>query len=174
MAGATDLYDLCAEWLATCEAAVATAPGGPISYAFVSPGAPALDCGPQLAVWVGGPGEADTLPLIPPLSPGHRTTVTGAVHLINLTCTVVRCVPGLGENGELPTSAEQNAASQETLGDLWAIWAFTRQRHRNGALFAGLHDRELYLDPAFALPIHGLFGGWNIGIRVQLDGYKIS
>lgn len=171
MAGATDLFDLCHEWLSTCVDAVATAPGGPLDYAFVSPGAPALDC-EQLVVWAGGPSEADTLPLIPPLSPGHRTTVQGALHLINITCTVVRCVPTLDNNGRLPSVADVEAASQRTMGDLWAIWNFTRRRHGDGLLFTGLHDRELFMDPAYPLPLNGGLGGWQIPIRVQLDGYR--
>lgn len=172
MAGPTDLYDLLAEWLEACKDAVATAPGGPIEYAFVSPGAPAIDC-EELAVWAGGPAEADTLPLIPPLSPGHRATVQGAVHLVNMTCTVTRCAPTLDKNGRLPSIAVVEASAAETLGDVWAIWNVTRKRHAAGTLFTGLHDRELFLDPAFPLPLSGAFGGWNISIRVQLDGYRL-
>lgn len=171
MAGPGDLYDLAAEWLVCCEAAVATAYGGAISYAYVSPGPPPLDC-EELVVWAGGPAEANTAPLSPPLAPGFRDTVQGAVHLINLTCTVVRCVPGLNEHGRLPSVAELEDTARQTLGDVWAIWNETRQRHRGGTLFASNYARELFLEPAFPIPPDGGFAGWQVPIRVQLNGYR--
>lgn len=170
MAGPGDLYDLAAEWLAVCVDAVATAPGGPISYAFVSPGSPPLDC-EMLAVWAGGPIEAETEPLRPPLSPGFRIEKYGAVHLVNLLCCVVRCSPVGDERGNAPTIAQYQATAAETLGDVWAIWNWTRQRKRDGTLFPSAHDRELFLEPAYPLPIQGGLAGWQIPIRVQLDGY---
>ncbi len=123
MGAVSDLYDLAAEWLAACGDAAASAPGGPIPYAFVSPGLPALDC-ELLAIWAGGPVEAETSPLTPPLEPGFRTTVQGAVHLINLTACVVRCSP-VGNGKQPPLATAYDLASQETLGDVWAIWNTT-------------------------------------------------
>jgi hypothetical protein len=170
VAGPADLYDLAAEWLAACELAVASAPGGAIAYAFVAPGSPALDC-ELLAVWAGGPIEAETAPLSPPLAPGHRDTVQGAVHLVNLTCCVVRCSPVGDDQGRAPSAAEYEAVARQTMGDVWAIWNFTRQRHRDGSLFASGHQREVFLEPAYPLPIQGGLAGWQVPIRVQLDGY---
>lgn len=170
MAAASDLYDLAAEWLTACGDAVASAAGGPIPYAFVAPGMPPLDC-ELLAIWAGGPAEAETAPLTPPLAPGFRTTVQGAVHLVNITCCVVRCSPVGDDRGNPPTPVQYDAAAQETMGDVWAIWNTTRKRHAAGTLFASEHCRELFLDPAYALPIVGGLAGWQIPIRVQLDGY---
>src|SRR6266705_1969139 len=94
MSGPNDLFDICSEWLAACEAAVAPTEGGPIPRSFVSPGPPAWDCCPQLTVH-GGYAIADTLPLIPVLGPGHRSTDQGGVVLVPLVATVLRCVPTL-------------------------------------------------------------------------------
>jgi len=170
MAGPTDLFNLAAEWLAVCTAAVASAPGGPISYSFVSPGSPPLDC-PMIVVWAGGPVEAATQPLTPPLSPGFRADKYDSYDLVNLLCCVVRCSPVGDDRGNAPSAAEYEAAAQATMGDVWAIWNWTRQRKREGALFPSTHDRELFLEPAYPLPIQGGLAGWQIPIRVQLDGY---
>lgn len=172
MGAATDLFGICAEWLAVCEAAVATAPGGAIARAYVSPGPPVLDCAPQLTVHPGGPAEADTFPLQPSLGPAHRDQVSGSVHMIALTAIVVRCVPTLENDGGLPTIASMEAAANEIHGDLWAIWNFTRDRRQDGSLFASPSNRrELFFDAAFPLVPSGGLGGWQIPIRVQLGGY---
>jgi hypothetical protein len=171
---ASDLFDLALEWKAVCLEAVASTVGGAIAHAFVSPGPPSLDCLPQLSVYPGAPvGEADTSPLSPPLAPGERDRVTGSLHLVNLTCVVVRCIPTLGEGGELPSPSAIEAAARETSEDVWAIWNFTRTRHREGTLFASPSGaREVFLDPAFPIPPGGGAGGWQIPIRVQLGGYS--
>jgi hypothetical protein len=168
---ATDLYNLAAEWLATCVDAVTSTPGGAIPYAFVSPGNPPLDC-ELLAVWAGGPIEAETAPLNPPLTTGNRDTVQGAVHLVNLTCCVVRCSPVGDDRGRPPSAAAYDAAAQQTMADVWAIWNFSRTRHRDGILFPSTHRREFWLEPAYSIAISGGLAGWQVPIRVQLDGYR--
>lgn len=170
---ASDLFDLALEWKAVCLEAVASTVGGAIAHAFVSPGPPSIDCVPQLSVYPGSPiAEADTSPLSPPLSQGQRDHLTGTVHLVNLTCVVVRCIPTVEEDGALPEPAKIEAAAKETSEDVWAIWNFTRTRHREGTLFASPSGtRELILDPAFPIPPGGDSGGWQIPLRVQLGGY---
>lgn len=178
MAGPTDLYSLCAEYLAACKTAVASTPGGPITRAFVCPGVPAWDCCPQLTVHAGGPAEADTLPLQPPLAPGERPAVQGAVHLVNMTATVLRCTPTLEEDGQnliLPSEAALEAAAVETLSDVWAIWATVRGLYRAGTLFAtDAGRRELFFDPAVPVRPAGGCAGWEIQIRVALGGYTVT
>lgn len=174
MAGVDDLYDLSVEYLGACEEAVATAPGGPIARSFVSPGLPALDCLPQLAVYVGGPVEAETRLTGPQLAAGRRPDDTGAVHLIALTCVVARCVPVIREGSNaFPTPAQMNAASQEVIADVWAIWNWVRAAYREGLIFTRPDGerRELYFDPAVPLGISGGAGGWMVPIRTALDGY---
>lgn len=165
-----DLFSAATELLAACEAAIATAPGGAIARAFVSPGLPALDCCPQLTVHAGGPGEADTQPLTTPLQPGHRVSQTALVNLIQFTITVVRCSP----SEAIPPAAALQASAEETFGDLWALWNVLKQEHRAGNLFdaeAGPGSRELFFDPAIPLNPQGGCAGWLVPLRVSLGGY---
>lgn len=158
-----------------CEDAVSTTIGEAINRAYVSNGAPAFDCPPQLTVHAGGPAEADTAPLSPPLAPGQRASVTGAVHLVNITATVIRCAPIVDDRGEAPSASAIETSANEVLQDVWAIWNFTRKKHRANLLFASPSGRrELILDPAISVPTEGGAAGWSIPIRVQLDGYEVS
>lgn len=170
MAGAaTDLYDLCGEYLQACIDALAGAPGGPIDRAFVSPGPPAWDCPEQLTVHAGGPVIGDTMPLSPPLQTGHRIEETGTLNLVTMTATVLRCSPSVSGRG-MPSPVELDAAAQNTLGDVWAIWNFLVSRKRSEALW-GPKTRELILDPAVVLNPAGGTAGWQLQIRVHLGGY---
>lgn len=169
---ATALFDLCAEYLAACVDAVAGTPGGPITRAYVSPGNPAFDCPPQLTVHAGGPVEADTLPLSPILMPGERTHVQGAVFLAQMTATVIRCTPTIDDNLRFPPATALEESANEILADVWAIWNFCRTAVRDGELFFRESTRrEVFFDPAVPVPIEGGSAGWQIPIRVQLDGY---
>lgn len=173
---ATDLYDLCREYLEACEEAVAAAPGGAIARSFVSPGLPSFDCAPQLTVHAGGPAEADTKLTAPMLNPGHRTDIMGVVNLVTMTATVIRCVdPVESVNGKIifPSAASLDGSSQIVNADLWAIWNHVRTRYRAGTLFSAAtgRKRELFFDPAVSLTPQGGTAGWEIQIRVELDGY---
>jgi hypothetical protein len=176
VSGPSDLYDLCSDYLAACEQAVATTDGGAIARSFVSPGPAAIDCPDQLAVWSGGPLEADTAPLSPPLQLGRRASPgeSGhAVHLVNLTCLVTRCAPTVKSGGEMPNPAELEAAGKQHLQDVWAIWNVVRALYRAGAVFTrddGI-QRELFFDGAIPLLPQGTAMGWQVPIRVQIDGY---
>lgn len=172
---ATDLFDLAAELLTAAETAIAGSPGGPIDRAFVSPGLPSLDCCPQLTVHVGGPAEGDTTPLNTTLQPGHRTSQTALVNLVQLTITVVRCCPGPTDSHPIPSAASIQAAAEQTYADLWALWNELRAAHRAGTLFAadaGPGSRELFFDAAFPLNPQGGCAGWLVPMRVSLGGYS--
>lgn len=171
---ATDLYDLLNEYLGACHAALADTPGGQIDRRYVSPGIPAWDCPEQLTVHAGGPAEADTLPSAPVLVQGRRSDVTAAVNLIAMTATVLRCVPVSQKNGQPPAAAALDAAARETTSDVWAIWNHLRSRVRAKSIFltASGDVRELILDPAAAVLTQGGAAGWQIQIRVALDGYR--
>lgn len=175
MSGVNDLYQAASDYLAACEQAVASAPGGPIARSFVSPGVPAIDCAPQLAVYVGGPIEADTRPLSPPLVLGRRAEPggAGAVHLVNLTCVVARCVDTLTDDGSFPSASALEANAVDTIGDVWAIWNVVRALYRAGLIFTRPDGerRELYFDGAIPLVTSGGAGGFQIPVRVQIDGY---
>lgn len=177
MAGAVgDLYALLVEYLDVCDEAVASSPGGAIPRSFVSPGLPAFDCCPQLTVHAGGPILADTVPLDPPLAIGQRAHLEASVHLINMTATVIRCVPTLTDDGDViqaPPAAGLEVAAEQIAGDVWAIWNVLRRRVREGSAFAdtGSRRREVFFDPAILVPVLGGCGGWQVPIRVQLGGY---
>jgi hypothetical protein len=169
-----DLYDLCSEYLNACGLAVEATVGGAIERAFVSAGPPVIDCIPQLSVHPGAASEGDTAPLSPPLQAGHRDRQGGAVHLVSMTCLVIRCAATTEDNSP-PELADLERAARETAEDLWAIWNLVRAHHRDGTLFSSPSgSRELFLDPAFPLPPGGLAVGWQIPIRVALGGYTPS
>ncbi|MFL5309680.1 MAG: hypothetical protein ACJ79H_04410 [Myxococcales bacterium] len=176
--GPLDLYALCREWLDVCELAVASTPGGAIARSFVSPGMPAWDCPPQLTVHAGGPAEADTLPLQPPLAPGMRPSTAGSVHIINMTATVLRCSPTVkqaGKSFKLPSPAALEATARECDADVWALWAWTRRAYQAGFLFPSEdRRRELFFDPAVPVRTAGGASGWEIQIRVALGGYRLT
>lgn len=174
MAGTVDdLYDLAVEYLNACAAAVATAPGGAIARAFVSPGLPALDCVPQLSVYVAAPVEADTQTATPQLAGGLRVDRQGNVHLASLVAVVARCSPTMNGSNQFPTPGQLNAASREVLGDVWAVWNHVRAQYRANMIFTRPDGqrRELWFDPAVPLAISGGAAGWSVPIRVELDGY---
>lgn len=177
---ATDLFDLCKEYLDACSEAVTQAPGGPIDRAYVSPGPPSWDCCPQLTVHAGGPAEGDTAPLSPPLQAGHRPAV-GIVNLVTMTATVLRCVPTLEEGDGFirwPDPAAIEAAASDTCADVWTIWNHLLTKKRAGTIFVGTDgdpdQREMFLDPAVALNASGGCAGWQLQIRVQLGGYRTA
>jgi hypothetical protein len=173
--GPEDLQALALEFLAACSEAVALAPGGPIGRVLVSPGPPAFDCPEQLSVHVGGP-------VIAPLEPtgfggGQRDQLGRVVHLVQLTCTVLRCAPTLTNAGAgkwvPPTAAALTECAAITNGDLWSIWNHVRKLHREGSLFAdsGERRREVDWQPAVSVPSQGASAGWQVGVVVRLDGY---
>lgn len=141
---------------------------------FVVAGPPAWDCPEQLTVHVGGPQIAETAAGGATLAPGHRIVTTGTLTLVSMTATILRCVPvASADDGEItfPSPADQQAAAAVLNADLWAIWNFLVDRKRTGQLF-GPAEREFVLDPASALNPQGGVAGWQIPIRVRLDGYK--
>lgn len=178
MAGPNDLYLLAEELLTNAAAALQDAPAGPIDAraTAVWPGLPSYDCLPALYVHVGGASVGDTYPLQPPLQPMQRIRYGDMVELVQLTITVLRCVPvieGTGQTLLLPLPADINAAAQEVLGDLWAIWNYLKNAYRAGTLFASESNRrEFAFDPAIPVRTSGGAGGWEIPVRVQLGGYS--
>lgn len=179
MAGAvSDLYDLAHEWLEVCSEAVTATFGGAISRAFVCDPPPAFDCCPQLTVHLGGPSEADTVPQSPPLIVAERANFVPNMNLVAMTATVVRCNATAGDNGEeilLPDPADIELVARATSEDVWAIWNYTKQRHRENVLFSSrTQRRELFLDAPVAVAAQGGCSGWTLPIRVQVDGFSPS
>lgn len=173
----SDLYAAAAELLKASEDAVLHyAPGGAIDRAYVSPGPPAWDTAPQLTVHAGGPAQADTAPMAPPLQPAHRVTQQGSVNLVTFTITVLRCAATMPERGgvaSFPTVPALNADAYATLGDLWAIWNHLATLKRAEALYPPKR-REMFFDPAVAVNTSGGIAGWQLQIRVELDGFATT
>jgi len=168
--GSSDLYAAAQEFLVGCWNALADTPDGSPSCYYISPGPPAWDMCPCLIVHASGPQQADTFPLVPALAPGHRPNVQGLVNLVTLTATILRCIPTVGENGELPDPTDVEAAAQQTYADLWAVHNHIVRGKRNGTIFPP-DTREMLVDPAVSVVTQGGCGGWQYTIRVQLDGY---
>jgi hypothetical protein len=173
VAGPGDLFDLAGQLLEACQDALEFAPAGPIDYAFISPGPPAWDAVPMLAVYAGSAAEADTAPLQPPLQPSHRIDAVGVVPMVTLTAVVLRPAPTLADDGQVPVApppAEITMVARDTLGDLWAIWNYLASRKRDGTLWPP-HTREFLFDPAVPVNQQGGAAGWQIQLKVHLGGY---
>lgn len=167
--GPDDLFDLCEEYLEACVSAL----GSDVpDRRFVNYGPPAWDCPEQLTVHAGGPVVADTLPLQPSLEPAHRAAVQGMVNMVSLTATILRCVPMIEEDGDAPSPQDIEVASRQTCSDVWAIWNWLVSKKADGTLFPPRESRELFIDPAVAVNPQGGAAGWQITVRVQLDGYR--
>lgn len=169
--GPDDLYLLCEELLDAAASAVALARGGAIDRTFVSAGSPAFDCINQLTVHAGGPVIGDTLPLQPPLQPMHRIEMGMQVNLVQMTVTVIRCAAAVsGQSNVLPSKLALGHVAAITMADVWAIWNWISTHKRAQTLF-GPSRREVALDPAYAIQTQGGAAGWQVPVRVQLDGF---
>jgi hypothetical protein len=168
------LSDYAAELLVACETALATTDGGFDKFrSYVSPGAPALDCCPQLTVHVGGLSLDQTSPTTPVTAPGHKLTTTGQLILATLVITVARCVPLSEENRQiitLPTPASLTAVADLIDQDIWAIWNTVANMARAGELFGG-RCPALYFDPPVPLTTEGGCAGWTMSVRAAISGY---
>lgn len=176
MSDSTDLHAAAQALLLACIDALdqETDEGSP-ERRFVSPGVPPWDCPEQLTVHVGGPYIAETnAGRGGPLTPGHRIADAGVLTLVQMTVTILRCLPTVTSEGdviEFPAPADLDAAAAVVNRDLWAIWNFLVDRKRTGELFGG-DCREFSLDPASSIGSQGGAGGWQIPVRVHLGGYR--
>lgn len=155
------------ELLGIANAGLAATSGGEISRAFVSAGLPALDCVPQLTVHVANTGTLPTRPL-GPLDDGHGRSY-GLVRTVTFWITVARCAPVMGEKGQPPPMAAQQAIAAMVDEDIWAIVNAVYQADREGSLFDGacsevFHEGGTPLDPA------GGSLGWIIRMRCSIQG----
>jgi len=175
--GPEALYALASEYLVACAAGLALTPGGEPDYQAIWPGPPSFDCASSsLLVYVGAANVADTYPLQPPLQPMQRISTTGQVDLIALTAVVLRCVPGIEDDGQnllLPSTDKISAAAAICYADLWGVWNYLKNQFRAGLLFASQSNRrEFQFDPAIPVQSQGGVAGWSIPIRIQLGGYS--
>lgn len=159
------------EFFEACVEALRDTPAGPPDCAYIAEGPPPWDACPCLIVWAGGPATADTLPLQPMLSPGHRAESQGMVNLVSITATVLRCSTLFDDSGHPPQPAQHAAVAEQTSADVWAIRNHVRAAKKAETLFAP-RSRELFFDPTVAVNPMGGCAGWQIPFRVTLDGYN--
>lgn len=179
MPGPTLLFEALENLLAVTLAALDTIPtfdaslDGAPGCAYIAPGPPPWDTYPCVIAYTSGPAVADTFPLQPSLSPGHRTTRHGEVNLVAMSVVVLRCA--WEPSDEAPDTIDGDAitrSARQSSADLWAALSGIRQAKREERLFAP-EDREFFIDPTVAVNQQGGAVGWQVNLRTQLDGYSI-
>ena len=167
--GPQDLFDLCQELLDACVESLDTiptfAPGleGAPERSFVSPGASVDDCCPQLTVWAQVVGES-------PNSPGSfrgKSAVDGQINVLSLVARITRCLP---TQGDPPPTTDLQAAAEQINADGWALWNHLYNMVRAEQLF--MLCGEVFWDGLRSIVPSGGCGGWNLILRVELDGYE--
>ena len=165
--GPEDLQALCVELLDACVESLNTIPlfapglGGAPERSYISPGQSADDCCPQLTVWAQAVGES-------PRSPGTfrgKSALDGQINLVSLVARVLRCVPG-----EAPGDPEDlQAVAEQVNADGWALWNHLFNMVRADELFSVCG--EVFWDGLRSVTPSGGCGGWQLFLRVELDGY---
>lgn len=160
---AVEILEAAADSLDEIPDADATLDGAPTRQ-VVSPGIPADDCCPQLAVWVDPIG---------PLPAQRETRMAAWITAPTFFVTVTRCQPVAELNGTeivLPDAAAVTAAAEQHNADGWALWNGLHEAVRQQRILAAC-DKALF-DPATARDPSGGCGGWTIAIRVTVPGYE--
>ena len=169
--GPEDLQALCQEFLDACVEALDTIPvfapglGGAPERSYISPGQSADDCCPQLTVWAQAVGES-------PRSPGTfrgKSASDGQVNVISLVARILRCVP-TGNSGDPPAVDDMQDAAEQINADGWALWNHLYNMVRADQLF--MLCGEVFWDGLRSITPSGGCGGWNLFLRVELDGYE--
>lgn len=179
MPGPGDLHALSLELLAATEEALDTIPAyeptlnGAPDRSFVSPGQPAMDCCEQLAVQPRLVGEAATTPAG---LPAGRRFVHGSLNHVSYSIFISRCIPTIIEssagNISFPAADALTDSSAQLEADVWAIWNHLPRLAAADA-FLTLCG-ELFMDAAQSLLPQGGCGGWEIQVRIRLDGYDAT
>jgi hypothetical protein len=141
--------------------------GGAPERAFVSAGAPALDCCDQLTVHIQDIREAPTQPL--ELGAGTRHKQNFWVNLIRFQVTITRCAD---LNAVPPSEAVLEAVAEQTDADGWALWNLLHNMvaARPPLLFSLCE--QVYFDGLSAITPSGGCYGWVLTIRGEIDGYQ--
>jgi len=167
--GPEDLQDLLQEFLDACVEALDTIPlvapglGGAPERQYISPGQSVDDCCPQLTVWAQAVNES-------PLSPGStrgKSATDGQINTIALIARIIRCVETKGDPPPMASLAE---SAEQINADGWALWNHLYNLVRSGDLFSVCS--EVFWDGLRSINPSGGCGGWNLLIRVELDGYQ--
>lgn len=155
--------------LDTAEAALATASGGPVTQAWMSPGMPAFDVQCDfVAVWEGAAAFASSGGI--PASQQFRTGPRITIHALNVTTG--RCL-ATGVGGRPPTVAQKTADAVKHMEDGQALWNGVSAEIAAGELFGGTCS-QITLQGMVAYTPQGGVGGWNLTVAVQIDGYPVT
>lgn len=174
MGGINDTYELCSDFLAAAELALSLTDAGTPERAYVSPGAPAFDCCPQLTVHGFQLSEDATTPQGGPLGYAKRVVTTGAL-LYAVVVTVIRCIPTIGGDAQNPVLPDPNAleaAGQAVNQDVWALWNHLSKEIRDGRLSE--RCKGAYRDGATAIAPQGGCAGWALQWRVPINGADLG
>jgi hypothetical protein len=142
---------------------------------YVATGIPVIDC-EQAVVWISKISETNAREdEIGELGIGARGR-TGRVNFVTMTVMVARCIPVAAENKSgrvfAPTVEALAAASEQTDADAWVLWCGLNAARRD-ARIADVCDAVAFGDGTALTPSGG-FGGWQIPISVQLQGYRVD
>ena len=167
------MYDLAVDFLDAITLAMETTPAGAPDASYIVLGEPAWasSCA-QAVVQIGMLGEGATSPSSPPEATGQRFE-RGRVNLVTLVGYAMRCQPileGNGQNVQLPTTADLQAAAKKGYEDGWAIWNYITRLLRKDELFEGPCSIDHFDGGTPFTPEAGL-GGWKFVMRVELQGY---
>ncbi len=173
MGDALDLWDASQRLLEVSTETLATlvAHGlrGAPARRYVAAGLPAFDC-EQLVVWTQGLSEELTNPLAPQPATGSRPKARGRINLVNFEVSVVRCIATLSGN-QVPTVDQEEAGAEQILADGWALWNRLFGLAMRNELFGGDVCQVRRMQSSHPVDPAGGFGGWNIVIQTEVDGY---
>lgn len=178
--GALALHDAAEAFLEAAADALDTLPSespllaGTPARRYVSAGTPAIDCD-QLVVWAPTIDEDGTLPSGILLETGARG-MAGRVNFPQLNVMIVRCIPAVREDRQgraiIPEATALGAAGMQTNADAWVLWCGINAARKAGR-FNDLCS-AVSVGRATALTPSGGYGGWQLPIFVQLDGYRVE
>lgn len=179
MPGPTDLHTQAVEILDAAVAALDTIPlydpalDGAPDRAFVSPGAPSIDCCPgggQLTVHVDRLADAFVKSGLEQgkLRPGKKNHVSFVITMAR--CVVDRRTSATSQLTIPPFPDDQQETAAQTDADAWAIWNHLYNLWRADALFTLCG--EVFFEIAQSLPQSGGCTLWQMVIRASLDGYE--
>jgi hypothetical protein len=166
------LYDLAAELLGFCAAALDTLPAGAPDRQYVSIGPPALDCD-QLTVHVLQVGEGQTSPANTPLDRMRRGVTVPRIELSFMVVTIVReCYPGpTGKQLTRPPEvADLNAAARIISADGWLLYNAVPAALAAGELWGACNFTGW--EPLQPIPASGNVAGWTFPMQVKIDGFS--
>jgi hypothetical protein len=176
---ALDAHVVADAFLQAAVAALDTLPGeaayllGAPDRQYVCAGTPVIDC-EQVVVWIGQIGEVATTPSDPQLQVGQRGNL-GRVNIVFLTVMVARCIPAASEqrSGRIvaPSQDALNNAGEQTNADAWVLWCGLNAARKEG----WFNDTcsAVIMEPATPLNPGGQYGGWQVPLSVQLEGYPV-